>query len=111
VAYSPCYRRTERDCTKWFKQHLEKELAGLDLCALGDCKTKSVEKVEGEMTYCNRKRKHMFFYEIELRLKWEATLNDKKISGQVRIPSLCDEEPLESMQVRPSFDHTSSVVY
>jgi len=91
---------TERDCTKWFKQHLEKELANLDLCELGHCKTKSVEKVEGEMTYCNRKRKHMFFYEIEIRLKWEATINDKKISGQVRVPSLCDEEPLESMQIR-----------
>ena len=41
----------------------------------------------------------MFFYEIELRIKWEATVDDTKVTGQIRVPSICDEEPIDSMEV------------
>ena len=58
-----------------------------------------MEKLDGEITYCNRKKKHMFFYEIELRIKWEATVDDTKVTGQIRVPSICDEEPIDSMKV------------
>ena len=71
----------------------------LELSSYGDCKTTSVEKADGEMTYCNRKGKHMFFYEIELRLKWTAEVDGKKITGQFRFPSICDEEPLKTAEV------------
>jgi len=91
---------TERDCTKWFKKTLSDALKDITLCSHGDCKAKEVEKLDGEMTYCNRKRKHMFFYEVELRLKWEANIDDTKITGQIRAPSICDEEPIESMEMR-----------
>jgi activator of HSP90 ATPase len=94
--------RTERDCTKWFKDHFTKSIVDTELCALGNSKVTGVDKITGEMTYCNRKKKHMFFYELELHLKWEAIIDDKKISGQIRVPSFCDEEPLESTKVSRS---------
>lgn len=74
-------------------------MSGIVLCEYGDCKTTSIDKSDGEMTYCNRKGKHMFFYEIELRVKWAAEIDEKKITGQIRCPSICDEEPISSMEV------------
>jgi len=90
----------ERDCTKWFKNLLTERLKDFPLCSEGNCVAKSIEKLDGEITYCNRKRKHMFFYEIELRIKWVATIDDKKYEGQIRAPSICDEEPISSMEMR-----------
>lgn len=103
--------RTERDCSKWFKTKLTEELKNISLCEYGNCKTTSIEKLEGEMTYCNRKKKHMFFYEIELRVKWEATVDEKTISGQIRAPSICDEESIDSMEVSKKSKFQSLFVY
>jgi len=82
-------------------------MSGIVLCEYGDCKTTSIDKSDGEMTYCNRKGKHMFFYEIELRVKWAAEIDEKKITGQIRCPSICDEEPISSMEIRVTCDAKS----
>jgi len=93
---------TERDCTKWCTAKLTEKLLGFELCSFGGCKVEKVEKIAGEVTYCNRKRKHMFFYDLEINIAWVAGLGDKKITGNYRVPSVCDDDPITERTVRIS---------
>ena len=79
----------------------------IELCSFGNCKTEKVEKVEGDFTYCNRKRKHMFFYELEINIKWVATVEDKKLQGHIRIPSLTEDEDLNTTSIRVTTESKS----
>jgi len=73
-------------------------------------KTTEIKKFEGEVTYCNRKRKHMFFYELQIHLSWEACIQDKTIKGEIKIPNLTEDEPIASthMQVTTSSKDTTA---
>jgi len=86
--------RTERDCTKWCKANLTQKLENFELTSFGECKVSSVDAINGEVTYCNRKRKHMFFYDIELKLSWKAGVGDKLLTGRIVIPSITDDDPI-----------------
>ena len=42
----------------------------------------------------------MFFYELEINVKWVANVDDKKISGHIRIPSLTEDESISTTTIR-----------
>ena len=103
--------RTERDCSKWCKEKLPDKLINLELCSYGgegNVRTTKVEKVDGEFTYCNRKKKHMFFYDLEIKINWEAKIADRVVAGHIRIPSLSEDEDLKNTEIRVATDAKSS---
>jgi activator of HSP90 ATPase len=93
--------RVEKDLTKWYKSTLTEKFKELPLCEndASIAMAKEIKKFEGEVTYCNRKRKHMFFYDLNIHISWEAKVEDKTIKGEIRVPSLCEDVPISSTKV------------
>ncbi|CAH2046624.1 unnamed protein product, partial [Iphiclides podalirius] len=66
-----------------------------------DCKVTEVEKVEGEASANNRKGKLIFFYEWDIKLKWEGRLagGNDMVKGEVHIPNLSEENDVSEVDM------------
>jgi len=99
---------SETDCLAWSKKYLISLLSDLSIFddEQGYIKTKEVSSVTGECTANVRKGKTIFFYEIEVKVPWEAKLssNEDTVKGQFTIPYISEEHDDDKMEVKVSGD-------
>ncbi|EGD72387.1 hypothetical protein PTSG_00408 [Salpingoeca rosetta] len=83
---------TEKNATPWSRQFLQQELNGLEVSSDAGTVTFSDVQVEGEATANNRKAKLIFFYELEVSMKWKGkTADGKSVSGKFKVENLSEE--------------------
>lgn len=93
---------TEKNAGPWSKDRLKELLNNFKIAQNGvDCKVTEVEKLDGEASANNRKGKLIFFYEWDIKLKWEGTLAGSKdvVKGEVSIPNLSEENDVSEVDV------------
>eukprot|EP01096_Ripella_sp_DP13-Kostka_P008140 TRINITY_DN3025_c0_g1_i1.p1 TRINITY_DN3025_c0_g1~~TRINITY_DN3025_c0_g1_i1.p1 ORF type:complete len:372 (+),score=159.71 TRINITY_DN3025_c0_g1_i1:197-1312(+) len=92
----------EKTITKHATALLKEKLTGADLLdeSAGYCKIKSVTKCSGEVTFCRRKGRNIFIYELDISAKWEAPFSDHTLSGEMNIASYCQDEPIETTPIK-----------
>lgn len=93
---------TEKNAGPWSKDRLKELLNNLKIAKNGiDCKITEVEKIDGEATANNRKGKLIFFYEWDIKLKWEGVLAgaSDKVKGEVHIPNLSEENDVSEVDM------------
>lgn len=93
---------TEKNAGPWSKDRLKELLNHLKIAQNGiECKVTEVEKLDGEASANNRKGKLIFFYEWDIKLKWEGSLagGKDKVKGEVHIPNLSEENDTSEVDV------------
>ncbi|XP_052740995.1 activator of 90 kDa heat shock protein ATPase homolog 1 [Bicyclus anynana] len=93
---------TEKNAGPWSQERLKELLDNLKISQNGiDCKITEVEKIDGEATANNRKGKLIFFYEWDIKLKWEGLLagGKDKVKGEVNIPNLSEENDVSEVDM------------
>ncbi|CAH2255347.1 activator of 90 kDa heat shock protein ATPase homolog 1 [Pararge aegeria] len=93
---------TEKNAGPWSQERLKELLNNLKIEQNGiDCKVTEVESIVGEATANNRKGKLIFFYEWDIKLKWEGLLagGTDKIKGEVNIPNLSEENDVSEVDM------------
>eukprot|EP00276_Gloeochaete_wittrockiana_P025136 CAMPEP_0184368612 /NCGR_PEP_ID=MMETSP1089-20130417/161764_1 /TAXON_ID=38269 ORGANISM="Gloeochaete wittrockiana, Strain SAG46.84" /NCGR_SAMPLE_ID=MMETSP1089 /ASSEMBLY_ACC=CAM_ASM_000445 /LENGTH=375 /DNA_ID=CAMNT_0026710923 /DNA_START=100 /DNA_END=1227 /DNA_ORIENTATION=+ len=92
----------EKTITKYATALLKEKLTGADLLDESDgyCKVKSVTKCSGEVTFCRRKGRNIFIYELDISAKWEAPFSDLTLSGEMNIASYGQDEPIETTPIK-----------
>ncbi|XP_015785084.1 activator of 90 kDa heat shock protein ATPase homolog 1 [Tetranychus urticae] len=97
---------TEKNATEWSKNKIKSLLENLiiDESGLGTCKLTEISSIEGEAFANNRKAKLIFFYEWNIKAKWEGNLNgstaEKTVTGEIEIPNLSEENDPEEIEVQ-----------
>jgi activator of HSP90 ATPase len=76
---------TEKDCMNWCRQKLTELFEGASLVDDAGVKATvtSVDKLEGEAFLNVRKKKIIPSYELELVLKFQASVGEDTVSGKV----------------------------
>ncbi|CAH0683277.1 unnamed protein product [Spodoptera exigua] len=93
---------TEKNAGPWSKERLKELLNNFKIAQNGvDCKVTEVEKLDGEASANNRKGKLIFFYEWDIKLKWEGNLAGSKdiVKGEVSIPNLSEENDVSEVDI------------
>ncbi|XP_011551890.2 activator of 90 kDa heat shock protein ATPase homolog 1 [Plutella xylostella] len=93
---------TEKNAGPWSKDRLKELLTNLNITQNGvDCKISEVEKIDGEASANNRKGKLIFFYEWNLKLKWEGRIagGSDVIKGEIEIPNLSEENDIGEVDI------------
>ncbi|XP_049866884.1 activator of 90 kDa heat shock protein ATPase homolog 1-like [Pectinophora gossypiella] len=93
---------TEKNAGPWSKERLKELLNNLKIAQNGvDCKITEVEKIDGEASANNRKGKLIFFYEWDIKLKWEGHIAGGKdaIKGEIQIPNLSEENDVSEVDM------------
>lgn len=93
---------TEKNAGPWSKERLKELLTNLKIDQHGiECKITEVEKVDGEASANNRKGKLIFFFEWDIKLKWEGRLigGEENVTGEVQIPNLSEENDVSEVDV------------
>ncbi|CAF4850015.1 activator of 90 kDa heat shock protein ATPase homolog 1 [Pieris napi] len=93
---------TEKNAGPWSKDRLKELLNNLKIAQNGiDCNITEVEKLDGEASANNRKGKLIFFYEWDIKLKWEGLLagSADKIKGEIHIPNLSEENDVSEVDM------------
>lgn len=93
---------TEKNAGPWSKDRLKELLTNFNITQNGvDCKISEVEKIDGEASANNRKGKLIFFYEWNLKLKWEGRIagGSDVIKGEIEIPNLSEENDIGEVDV------------
>ncbi|VVD06057.1 activator of 90 kDa heat shock protein ATPase homolog 1 [Leptidea sinapis] len=93
---------TEKNAGPWSKDRLTELLNNLKISQNGiDCKITEVKNIDGEASANNRKGKLIFFYEWDIKLKWEGRLagNKDKIKGEMHIPNLSEENDVSEVDI------------
>lgn len=93
---------TEKNAGPWSKDRLKELLTNFLIEQNGiDCKVSEVEKIDGEATANNRKGKLIFFYEWDIKLKWEGSLpgGSEVVKGEIHIPNLSEENDVSEVDV------------
>lgn len=93
---------TEKNAGPWSKDRLKELLTNLKIVQNGiDCKISEVEKIDGEATANNRKGKLIFFYEWDIKLKWDGVLagGKDKVNGEIHIPNLSEENDVSEVDM------------
>ncbi|XP_045533175.1 activator of 90 kDa heat shock protein ATPase homolog 1 [Pieris brassicae] len=93
---------TEKNAGPWSKDRLKELLINLKIAQNGiDCNITEVEKLDGEASANNRKGKLIFFYEWDIKLKWEGLLagSADKIKGEIHIPNLSEENDVSEVDM------------
>lgn len=93
---------SEKDASGWSKAKLKGLLIGLSFDGEeGSCAVEEVVSCTGEATASNRKGRLIFFYEWNIKLKWNGTVLDdnKKFSGEIEIPNLSEENDIDEINV------------
>lgn len=103
---------TEKNATPWSKERLRSLFENFEIKETGVTLTSrisSVEKVDGEATANNRKGKLIFFYEWDVVLKWEGSLEEgaeTTYKGKVTIPNLSEENELDDIDITITADES-----
>lgn len=84
---------TELDCSQWAKDRLTSIFNAVSFEENGRSFKIKVESVTGESSVNTRKGKVLFFYELEVKLKYEGYIpgEEKKFEGKIHIPYIGDE--------------------
>lgn len=93
---------TEKNAGPWSKDRLKELLTNFNITQNGvDCKISEVEKIDGEASANNRKGKLIFFYEWNLKLKWEGRIagGSDVIKGEIEIPNLSEENDIGEVDI------------
>lgn len=93
---------TEKNAGPWSKDRLKELFSDLKIAQNGIvCSITEVEKVDGEASANNRKGKLIFFYEWDIKLKWEGVLagGSEKIKGEIHIPNLSEENDVSEVDM------------
>lgn len=72
-----------------------------------------MEKLEGEAVVNNRKGKLIFFYEWDIVLKWQGSMNDsdEEVTGKITIPNLSEENKVDEVDVSVTIDKNTDAGY
>ncbi|XP_063621994.1 activator of 90 kDa heat shock protein ATPase homolog 1 [Cydia splendana] len=93
---------TEKNAGPWSKERLKELLNNLKIAQNGvDCKITEMEKIDGEASANNRKGKLIFFYEWDIKLKWEGRISggSEVTKGEVHIPNLSEENDVSEVDM------------
>ncbi|KAJ0183114.1 hypothetical protein K1T71_001090 [Dendrolimus kikuchii] len=93
---------TEKNAGPWSKERLKELLTNLKIAQNGiDCKVTGIEKIDGEASANNRKGKLIFFYEWDIKLKWEGLLagGTDQVKGEIQIPNLSEENDVNEVDM------------
>lgn len=101
---------TEKNATPWSKERITALFENFPIKHDSNvkCSVVQVEKVEGEATANNRKGKLIFFYEWNVVLKWQGSLDEGESTykGKVTIPNLSEENDLDDIDITISIDES-----
>lgn len=103
---------TEKNATPWSKERITALFNNFSIKPEGNsvfCRVTKVDKIDGEATANNRKGKLIFFYEWNVVLKWEGSLeeNGPSYKGKVTIPNLSEENDLDDIEITITTDESS----
>ncbi|XP_066140824.1 activator of 90 kDa heat shock protein ATPase homolog 1 isoform X1 [Euwallacea fornicatus] len=97
---------TEKNASPWSQERIKELFNNITVKSdLADVKIKGVEKCEGEACANNRKGKLIFFYEWDITLNWEGTLNGgtgSTYSGSIKVPNLSEENDMSDLDIQIS---------
>ncbi|KAI9467431.1 Co-chaperone [Coemansia sp. RSA 990] len=82
----------EKNCLSWAQKYLEKQLTGIE--AEGDgikAKVASVDSVTGDVDLNIRKGRLLAIYDVVVKLEWEATKGEDKLTGKIVIPEVAHD--------------------
>jgi len=100
---------TETDFTSWAKNKLTELLENLTI-ETNDftCKLSTVT-MTGDVSVNTRKQKTILFYELDVTVKWEGTLNKSGLSakGSVMMPYISEENDDDDFEVKVSVEGDS----
>lgn len=98
---------TEKNCFPWAENKLKELLKDLSLGSTGASVT-AVEKLTGDCTYCNRKRKNIFLYDIDLSLTWKIKNEDNESTGKISV-NIEQDSDYSSLPVSASVTKAGSI--
>lgn len=102
---------TEKNATPWSKERISALFKNFPIQSDSkvSCSILQTDKIEGEATANNRKGKLIFFYEWNVVLKWEGSLDEGEptYKGKVTIPNLSEENDLDDIDIIISIDESS----
>jgi len=68
-----------------------------------------VSKLEGDVVYCNRKGKNLFFFDLTLKLVWKGTdASGTPVSGELELLELQQDTKLEELEYSVSATDSAS---
>eukprot|EP00043_Microstomoeca_roanoka_P005258 m.54580 g.54580 ORF g.54580 m.54580 type:complete len:340 (-) comp12880_c2_seq1:287-1306(-) len=83
---------TEKNATPWSRDFLTAALDGQEVTGEAGTVTFSDVQVEGEATANNRKAKLIFFYELQVGVKWKGkTADGKSVNGKIKAENVSEE--------------------
>ncbi|KAJ1851107.1 Co-chaperone [Coemansia sp. RSA 1822] len=100
----------EKNCLAWAKTYLESQLTGLE--AKGSdisAKVTSVESVTGDVDLNIRKGRLLAIYDVELKLEWEATKGDEKVTGKITVPEVAHDTDAYVYEVTATSTSTAAL--
>lgn len=102
---------TEKNATPWSKERITSLFKNFQIKhdSKVNCSVVQVDKIDGEATANNRKGKLIFFYEWNVVLKWEGSLDEdeRTYKGKVTIPNLSEENDLDDIDITISIDESN----
>lgn len=91
----------DKDCSAWATNWLKENFAGLSLSEDESLAVSDVKTADGEVTYCQRKGRNLFFYELKIKLEFTCTTaSDGDVKGTIDIPSLSDDTTIDETTMR-----------
>jgi len=101
----------EADFTAWVKNRLTELLSNLKLeNEIIIANTRELN-LNGEVSVNSRKQKTIFFYELDVSLKWEGQLKSdlsNSVKGNVQIPYISDENSYDDFEIKISVENEST---
>lgn len=93
---------TEQDWTQWMKDRLKQDLANVPLDSNLIEGSMTTVTTNGEVSVNTRKGKTIMFYELDVTIKWEASLLDtgKEGKGTIKLPYISEENEPEEFEIQ-----------
>ena len=85
---------SEQDLVPWCKDRLSELVIGLAAKGIPDkgwVKVTKLEKCEGEAAVSNRKGKRIISYELNVKFKWEGSVDYDEVSGELTLPYVSED--------------------
>ncbi|PIA16013.1 hypothetical protein COEREDRAFT_81466 [Coemansia reversa NRRL 1564] len=83
---------TTKNCFAWANTYIKEKLTGVEVKGDGiEAKVTSVTSVNGDVDLSVRKEKLIAIYDVEVKLSWEATKGDEKLTGEIKIPEVAND--------------------
>jgi len=100
---------TESNVTSWGKNRLQELFAELQLYedSTTSIKTTTIDTFNGEMSINNRKGRLLYFYELDIQIKWEGKIEGKTVQGKVHLPYISEENDDDDFEITVSVEENS----